>query len=68
VTGVLDGVKVGAAVGTEVSVALGGTGVALGTSVSVDVAVGKEGINVTPGVGRTRVGMMILGTHNNWPE
>lgn len=60
--GVLDAVKVGATVGVEVDVAVGGTLVSV--AVAVDVAVGKSGITVTPGTG-VRVGT--LGTHSRCP-
>ena len=60
--GVLDAVNVGAVVGGDVNVALGGTSVSVG--LGVYVAVGKSGITVTPGTG-VRVGT--LGTHSRCP-
>jgi hypothetical protein len=57
--GVLEAVKVGAMVGEDVNVALGGMLVSVGLSVFVDV--GKSGTMVTPGTG-VRVGT--LGTHS----
>lgn len=59
VGGVLDAVNVGATVGADVKVALGGIDVSVGWSVYV--AVGKSGTIVTPGTG-VRVGT--FGTHS----
>lgn len=61
--GVFDAVNVGATVGRDVDVAVGG-GRLVSVGLGVLVAVGKSGITVTPGTG-VRVG--ILGTHSNCP-
>lgn len=60
--GVFDGVNVGAVVGGDVNVAVGGTLVSVG--IGVYVAVGKSGMIVMPGTG-VRVGT--LGTHSRCP-